>query len=256
MNPSTPPFAPAAAAAPASVKWLWAAVGALGVAVLALGGTLLAQAPREAASLAPAHTATAPRTPEAEIIDEKVTPAPAQFAQIAPETGAKPLAQPVPAPSRQEAPAPQRAPSHDAALQPVVQARPAAPVCTSCGQVESVRAFSQPAPATGVGMVAGGVLGGVLGNQIGKGSGRKAATVLGAVGGGYVGHQVEQRARSTTTYEMRVRMHDGSLRTFTRSQPVAEGTPVRATSNGFRVDTSGASPSAPPSAVRVVDSGY
>ncbi len=96
--------------------------------------------------------------------------------------------------------------------------------------------MEQAAPATGLGAVAGGVLGGVLGNQVGKGSGRTAATVLGAVGGGYVGHKVEERARSTTVYQMRVRMQDGSVRNFTRAQPVAEGTPVRLEGKGFRVD--------------------
>ncbi|HEY9207696.1 MAG TPA: glycine zipper 2TM domain-containing protein, partial [Acidovorax sp.] len=85
------------------------------------------------------------------------------------------------------------------------------------------------------GAVAGGVLGGVLGNQVGKGSGRTAATVLGAVGGGYVGHTVEQRTRTQTVYEVRVRMDDGSVRRFTRSQPVPEGAPVRVEGKGFQL---------------------
>ena len=103
----------------------------------------------------------------------------------------------------------------------------------------------------------GAVLGGVLGNQIGKGSGRTAATVLGAVGGGYVGHKVEERTRTTTVYQMRVRMQDGSVRSFTRSQPVAEGTPVRVQGKGFRVDDgSGDADRAGTQPVRVVDRGY
>ena len=117
----------------------------------------------------------------------------------------------------------------------MAQARPAAPVCASCGHVESVQALEQAAPATGLGAVAGGVLGGVLGNQVGKGSGRTAATVLGAVGGGYVGHTVEQRTRTQTVYEVRVRMDDGSVRRFTRAQPVPEGAPVRLQRKGFQL---------------------
>lgn len=110
-----------------------------------------------------------------------------------------------------------------------------APVCAVCGRIESVQAVQHAAPATGVGALAGGVLGAVVGNQVGKGSGRTAATVLGAVGGGYVGHTVEQRTRTQTVYEVRVRMDDGSVRRFTRSQPVPEGAPVRLQGKGFQL---------------------
>ena len=98
-----------------------------------------------------------------------------------------------------------------------------------------VQAVQHAAPATGVGALAGGVLGAVVGNQVGKGSGRTAATVLGAVGGGYVGHTVEQRTRTQTVYEVRVRMDDGSVRRFTRAQPVPEGAPVRLQGKGFQL---------------------
>ena len=219
-----------ATGSPAALKWLWIAVGALGVCVLGLGGTLLAQ---NLQGDAPQALAAAPRTPESQIIDEKAPQTRARQAQAAPVSGA----------SRSAPPA-------------YAQPRPmpaAAPVCATCGRVESVQAIEQAAPATGVGAVAGGVLGGVLGNQIGKGSGRTAATVLGAVGGGYVGHTVEQRTRTTTVYQMRVRMDDGSVRSFTRAQPVAEGTPVRAQGKGFRVDDRAAAGAQP---VYVSDRGY
>ncbi len=261
MNPATSPTAAAQPAA--SVKWLWAAVGALGVSVLALGGTLLAQNLHSDAP--PAAQAAAPRTPESEIINEKapqMQQAPMQQALAAPDSraprGAAPQAYAQAQPYAAH-PLPQRAPQQaDPYLQPAAQGRPAAPVCASCGRVESVQAIEQAAPATGLGAVAGGVLGGVLGNQIGKGSGRTAATVLGAVGGGYVGHKVEERARSTTVYQMRVRMQDGSVRSFTRAQPVAEGTPVRVQGNSWRVDDgSGAADRAgTQQQVRVVDRGY
>ncbi|MBS0291998.1 MAG: glycine zipper 2TM domain-containing protein [Proteobacteria bacterium] len=262
MNSATSPTAAAQPAA--SVKWLWAAVGALGVSVLALGGTLLAQNLRGEAP--PAAQAAAPRTPEPEIIDEKamqMQKTPMQQAFAAPDAramhGAAPQAyaqgQPYAAAAQQ--PKPQRAPQQaDPYLQSAAQGRPAAPVCTTCGRVESVQAMEQAAPATGLGAVAGGVLGGVLGNQIGKGSGRAAATVLGAVGGGYVGHKVEERARSTTVYQMRVRMQDGSVRSFTRAQPLAEGTPVRLQGKSWRVDDGGADSGAGAQPVRVGDGGY
>ena len=125
--------------------------------------------------------------------------------------------------------------------------------------MESVQAVQQAAPPTGVGAVAGGVLGAVVGNQVGKGSGRAAATVLGAVGGGYVGHKVEERTRTQTVYQIAVRMEDGSVRRFTRSQPTAVGTPVVLQGKGFRIDDGAAAradesyPRAQSGAVRVAD---
>jgi len=111
---------------------------------------------------------------------------------------------------------------------PVVTAR--APVCADCGVVESVRAVTVKGEATGVGAVAGGVLGAVLGNQVGGGNGRKAMTVIGAVGGGLAGNEVEKRTRSTTRYQVGVRMEDGSLRTVEQSTAPAVG--ARVTVNG------------------------
>jgi outer membrane lipoprotein SlyB len=95
-----------------------------------------------------------------------------------------------------------------------------AAVCSNCGRVESVDAIKQKGEASGVGVVGGAVVGGLLGNQIGGGNGKTLATVAGAVGGGYAGNEIEKHARSTTTYNVRVRMDDGSVRTFPyTSQP-------------------------------------
>ncbi len=90
---------------------------------------------------------------------------------------------------------------------------PPAPRCTVCGHVESVHTVQREQRTSGVGAVAGGVLGGVVGNQIGRGNGRTAATVLGAVGGGFLGNHIERRTHTLTRYEVTVRMDDGSRRT-------------------------------------------
>jgi outer membrane lipoprotein SlyB len=139
------------------------------------------------------------------------------------ETDAVPAAAPV-----SEAPA-QPKPSLAAQQRPkgitqtsqhhIAQSRPAKPApCYSCGRVDSVQAIQQAAQPSGVGLVAGAVLGGVLGNQVGGGNGRKLATVAGAVGGGYAGNEVEKRTRSTTTYQVRVRMENGEMRSFPYSE--------------------------------------
>jgi outer membrane lipoprotein SlyB len=103
--------------------------------------------------------------------------------------------------------------------------RPAA-LCANCGVVESVHAVQHKGEGTGLGAVAGGVLGGVVGHQIGGGDGKKAMTVIGAVGGGLAGHEIEKRARSTTVFDVQVRMQDGSTRSFQQSQSLAVGAQV------------------------------
>jgi outer membrane lipoprotein SlyB len=103
--------------------------------------------------------------------------------------------------------------SGPAPVAPVAQA----PICYSCGRVESVQAVQTAAKPSGLGVVAGGVLGGLLGNQVGNGNGRTLATVAGAVGGGFAGNEVEKRTHTATTYRVHVRMEDGSTRTFPQS---------------------------------------
>ena len=116
-----------------------------------------------------------------------------------------------------------RAPvAHRPAVEPVREAR--ATVCRDCGVVESVVPLRSEGQGTGLGAVGGGVLGAVVGNQMGGGNGKKAMAVLGAIGGGFAGNEVEKRVRSTTVYEVRVRMEDGSRRTLRQEQPPAVGT--------------------------------
>jgi outer membrane lipoprotein SlyB len=105
----------------------------------------------------------------------------------------------------------------------------AAPVCTSCGVVSSVNAISQQGEGSGLGAVAGGVVGGLLGNQVGGGTGKKIATVAGVAGGAYAGHQIEKNAKSSTRYDVIVKMEDGTTQTFSfDSQPAFQpGSKVR-----------------------------
>ena len=86
--------------------------------------------------------------------------------------------------------------------------------CGNCGNVESIRQIRARAQGSGIGAAGGAILGGLLGNQVGSGHGRQLATVAGAVGGAVVGNQVEGNMKADTSYEIRVRLDDGSLRTF------------------------------------------
>lgn len=92
----------------------------------------------------------------------------------------------------------------------------AANVCHECGRVESVQAVRSAPRTSGVGVGVGAVVGGLLGNQVGGGNGRTLATVAGAVGGGYAGNEIEKRNHTTTSYQVRVRMEDGEIRSFSQ----------------------------------------
>lgn len=83
------------------------------------------------------------------------------------------------------------------------------------GTVEAVREVAQLGEAKGIGAVAGGVLGGVLGSQFGRGNGRKLLTVLGAAGGAFAGNHAEKQARETKSWEISVRLDDGTTQTLT-----------------------------------------
>lgn len=96
----------------------------------------------------------------------------------------------------------------------VAAAAPAKNWCNHCGNVESVREITTRAQGSGVGAAGGAILGGLLGNQVGGGHGRQLATVAGAVGGAVVGNQVEGNIKANHSFEIRVRMDDGSTRTF------------------------------------------
>ena len=86
--------------------------------------------------------------------------------------------------------------------------------CGNCGNIESIRQITTRAQGSGVGAAGGAILGGLLGNQVGSGNGRQLATVAGAVGGAVMGNQVEGNMKANHSYEIRVRLDDGSLRTF------------------------------------------
>ena len=140
------------------------------------------------------------------------------------QTGAAPAPLETPA-----APVPKVAarPAEKATPKPEAPRMAAAPVCADCGVVESVRAVKRKGEGSGVGAVAGGVLGAAVGNQFGKGNGRSAMTVLGAVGGGLAGHEVEKQVKSTTVQQVTVRMDDGSTRTIEQSTAPAVGQRVQ-----------------------------
>jgi outer membrane lipoprotein SlyB len=225
-------------------KPLWAAVGLLSAAVLAMGGTMLyRQGAQSAVTAAPVAALSAPSPASASV--QKIA-APLASNDVADDLVEKPAApvkkvvvKPAPRPAPRYAgvsPAPRAAayPSSQSSNYPVNYPvnYPQAGACASCGSVESVTAVqraSKPSPIS-VGSVAGGVIGAALGNQVGHGNGRTLATVLGAVGGGFAGHAIEGQVRKETVYQVGVRMEDGSRRTV--ESPTAPSIGSRVTVDG------------------------
>jgi outer membrane lipoprotein SlyB len=229
-------------------RLLWGAVGGLTLAVAALGGTLLYQQGRQSAATpqaaAPASTLAGNAVAPVTIADADKAAAVARLPlnPDAPQPVAAAPASPSPRAATSRPVASTRAPDYgNASAQAYPVAQPnyrQSAVCQSCGRVESVQPVVQRTETpnvagVGIGTVAGGVLGGLLGNQVGKGNGRTVATVLGAVGGGFAGNTVEQHLRTTTTYQVRVRMDDGRVRSFRQAQPMAVGEPVRVEGNAL-----------------------
>jgi outer membrane lipoprotein SlyB len=265
MNTSTETLQPGQQASSAS-KPLWAAVGILGVAVLAMGGTMIYQMrnPAVATPVALAVPQAAPVAP----------PPVAAAATAADDLAEKPAAaprsrHPCP-PKRSPGPRPSRRPRR---VMPVFHPRPVliphrlprsgpvVPVCHVCGAIESVTPVERSTKPAGVGIgtVAGGVLGAVLGNQVGHGGGRTAATILGAVGGGFAGNAIEGHVRKETVYQVGVRMEDGSQRLVEVARAPSVGSRVTVEGNVLRTNdgaTYGPKPPPAPVAAQPAPSPY
>ncbi|HEX2566631.1 MAG TPA: glycine zipper 2TM domain-containing protein [Burkholderiales bacterium] len=169
----------------------------------------LAEAPvAQSAPQAPAAEPAMPAAPAA-------TPAPKPVKKhVAHKAAPKPLAsaEPAYAPAAPEVLAANVPPPPPA---PVEAQRPA--IDPSLGIVQSVKEVTHEPKSNGVGPIVGGIAGAVLGNQVGHGMGKNIATVLGAAGGAYAGKEIEQKQRATKSWEITVRLDDGSYKTIESS---------------------------------------
>lgn len=96
-------------------------------------------------------------------------------------------------------------------------------VYSGYGVVQSIELVRQDSAGIGgsgigAGTIAGAVIGGIVGHQVGSGQGNTAATVLGAAGGAYAGHELEKRNQpQADAYKFTIRMNDGSYQTVTQT---------------------------------------
>ncbi|WP_025600154.1 glycine zipper 2TM domain-containing protein [Burkholderia sp. WSM2230] len=196
------------------------------------------------AALAAQNTSGALAAPQPASAQSAVQQTAQQTAQQAAlQTAQQPIAQTVQQPAQHAAPAkPPVHRTHTGATQAPryannngyhtanepTAARPV-PADPYAGEVVAINTVQSPEPTTGLGALGGAVAGGLVGNQIGGGRGKILTTIAGAVGGGLAGNGIEHAVRKQTTYQVQVRMQDGSYRNFDyqTQPPVQVGERVR-----------------------------
>jgi outer membrane lipoprotein SlyB len=119
---------------------------------------------------------------------------------------------------------------HEHAMLPVKIAKP---VCAKCGVVLAVNMIEVEGKGSGVGVVAGGVVGGLVGNQVGNGTGRDLATFAGVIGGAFAGNKIEKQNKKTKSYDIKVKMDDGSEHTLRQATnpDMAKGQKIKIENN-------------------------
>lgn len=92
-----------------------------------------------------------------------------------------------------------------------------------CGYVRDIRQVQLGnSNGAAVGTVIGAVVGGLLGHQVGRGNGKTAATVAGAVGGGFAGHAIGERSGGGNGgygWQVVVQLQNGQYATVTQRNP-------------------------------------
>jgi outer membrane lipoprotein SlyB len=104
------------------------------------------------------------------------------------------------------------------------------------GIVESIRQVDRQRYQSGAGAVTGALVGGGLGSIAGQGWGKAAAVIVGAVGGGIVGNEM-QKSQTELIWEIGIRYDDGSYGTITQTQSpgLRIGDRVRVTDTGLEL---------------------
>ncbi|WP_250512240.1 glycine zipper 2TM domain-containing protein [Caballeronia sp. INDeC2] len=181
-------------------------VAAAAVSIIVACGTGVAAM----TGLLPSSKATATTVTASPLVDAQ-TARPATVAQASPAAAQQPASLPRAVRGHHPTPLHRPAPAQDSTS---YTPNPAPAYDPYAGEVTAVNAVQTAQPTTGIGAIGGAVVGGLAGTQIGNGRGRTAATIIGAIGGGLAGNQIEHVVHKATTYQVQVRMNDGSVRSF------------------------------------------
>lgn len=104
------------------------------------------------------------------------------------------------------------------------------------GTIESIRSETHQNTPNAMGAIGGALIGGGLGSLVGGGTGRTVATVVGAVGGAYVGNELANRD-TTLVWIITIRYDDGAYGTVqqTSAPGLRIGDRVRVSSSGIEL---------------------
>jgi outer membrane lipoprotein SlyB len=98
------------------------------------------------------------------------------------------------------------------------------PVPGLLGTIASVREVKETPKTNGSGPILGGLAGAVAGHQVGQGKGNILATLVGAGAGAVGGLAVEDKVRTTSHWEVLVRLDNGTSQTLrSDAQPFWHG---------------------------------
>ena len=206
-------------------RGVWIGGGLMALTIIALATTLVV---RNTDALPDATATTAAGSGAATLVATNATPGtpatqPAPVANQAPiNESARPVHH-VPSPVH-----------HEAARDNPPQQVAAAPVCETCGVIDGYSAVKVQGQNNGVGAVAGGLGGALVGSQIAGRHNHTIGGVVGAIGGGLLGNAIESHERTTTVYDVRVRMADGSVRTVRQSTVPTVGQRVNVDGHALR----------------------
>ena len=114
------------------------------------------------------------------------------------------------------------------------QVAAAAPVCTTCGVIDGYSPVKVQGQNNGIGAVAGGLGGALVGSKIAWRGNHTLGGAIGAVGGGLLGNAIESHERTSTAYDVRVRMADGSIRTVRQASVPTVGQRVNVEGNTLK----------------------
>jgi len=223
MNSTTTPNASGAAGLPRAI---WIGGGLMALTIVALATTLVVKgngndttADNTATPLV--ATTTTPGAPATE------QPSVAKSDAKAPANESTKPVHHAPTPAHHEA-------ARDNPPSAQQQVAAAAPVCTTCGVIEGYTAVQVQGKNNGVGAVAGGLGGALIGSKIAGRGNHTLGGAIGAVGGGLLGNAIETHERTSTAYDVHVRMEDGSVRTVRQATVPTVGQRVNVEGNTMK----------------------
>lgn len=225
---STTPNTPSVAAG--VPRGIWIGGGLMAVTIIALATTLVVKG-NGSSDTAAADTATplvaTTTTPGAPTTQQSSVANPSTNGTTPANESTRPVHH-TPAPAHHE-------PSHQTVQNDAPQqVAAAAPVCTTCGVIDGYSPVKVQGQNNGIGAVAGGLGGALVGSKIAGRGNHTLGGAIGAVGGGLLGNAIESHERTSTAYDVRVRMADGSIRTVRQATVPTVGQRVNVEGNTLK----------------------